>query len=110
MAAQAEEQQSGGSFILEHIIDHHELHLGPLHIPLPHIEFFGIDMSITGHLVMMWVASLLLILHPDLFLQNDADSFPRALPMRLKPSPYLSATISPCPILESGTRLNTCRF
>ena len=62
MAAQAEEQQSGGSFILEHIIDHHELHLGPLHIPLPHIEFFGIDMSITGHLVMMWVASLLLIL------------------------------------------------
>ena len=40
MAAQAEEQQSGGSFILEHIIDHHELHLGPLHIPLPHIESF----------------------------------------------------------------------
>ena len=61
MAAQAEEQSSG-SFILEHITDHHELHLGPLHIPLPHIELFGVDMSITGHLVMMWVASLLLIL------------------------------------------------
>ncbi len=60
MAAQAEEQ-TGGSFILEHIIDHRELHLGPLHIPLPQFELFGIDMSVTGHLVMMWVASLLLI-------------------------------------------------
>ena len=60
MAAQAEEQ-SGGSFILDHIVDHRELHLGPLHIPLPQFELFGIDMSITGHLVMMWIASLLLI-------------------------------------------------
>ena len=60
MAAQAEEQ-SGGSFILDHIVDHRELHLGPLHIPLPQFELFGIDMSITRHLVMMWIASLLLI-------------------------------------------------
>jgi len=62
MAAQAEGQSGGGDFILEHIVDHHELHFGPLHIPLPHFEFYGIDMSITGHLAMMWVASLFLII------------------------------------------------
>lgn len=61
--AGTEETSGGGSdFILDHILDHHELHLGPLHIPLPHFEVFGIDMSITVHLVMMWVAGLFLIL------------------------------------------------
>ena len=63
MASGAEGQgaEGGSGFIIDHILDHHELHLGPFHIPLPHIELFGIDLSITQHLVMMWVASLLLI-------------------------------------------------
>ena len=66
MASGAEGQQgAGGSsdFILDHIIDHPELHLGPLHIHLPKgFEVFGIYMPITQHLVMMWVAALFLIL------------------------------------------------
>ncbi|MBT3602783.1 MAG: F0F1 ATP synthase subunit A [Candidatus Latescibacteria bacterium] len=63
MAAAAEGNNEGGGVdILSHILDSHELHLGPLHIPLPHLELFGIDMSITVHLVMMWIASLFLLL------------------------------------------------
>jgi F-type H+-transporting ATPase subunit a len=62
MAGQPEEHSEGaGNFILEHIVDHHELHFGSFHIPLPHLELYGIDMSITGHLAMMWVASILLV-------------------------------------------------
>ena len=60
MAEQATESGEGLD-VLGHVVDHHELHFGPLHIPLPHLELFGIDMSITAHLVMMWIASLLLI-------------------------------------------------
>lgn len=63
MASGAEGQsESGNNFILDHIVDHHEIHLGPLHIPLPHLEVFGIDLSITAHLVMMWIAALFLII------------------------------------------------
>jgi F-type H+-transporting ATPase subunit a len=60
MAGQAE-GNGESNFILDHIVDHHELHLGSLHIPLPHIHLFGVDMSITGHLVMMWIATLFII-------------------------------------------------
>lgn len=63
MAAGKEEAGEGSTdFILDHIIDHHELHLGPFHFSLPHFEIFGIDMSITAHLVMMWVAAFFLII------------------------------------------------
>lgn len=62
MASADGNNEGGGVDILGHILDHHELHLGPLHIPLPHLELFGIDMSITVHLVMMWIASLFLLI------------------------------------------------
>jgi F-type H+-transporting ATPase subunit a len=62
MAVATEGHDEGGSVdILGHILDSNELHLGPLHIHLPHLEFWGIDMSITVHLVMMWIASLFLL-------------------------------------------------
>ena len=58
-----------GSTILHHITNSNSIDLGfndasghPVAIPLPHFEIFGIDMSITKHLVMMWVASAILIL------------------------------------------------
>ncbi len=59
--AEGHGEESGSLDILGHIINHHELHLGPFRIPLPHLELFGIDMSISVHLVMMWIAALFLI-------------------------------------------------
>ena len=55
--------------IIGHILDRKTLELpfvDPHHllageVPLPSIELFGIDMSITRHIVMMWVASFLLV-------------------------------------------------
>jgi F-type H+-transporting ATPase subunit a len=55
--------------IVGHLLDHDYLdvplwnatHFFDGRIPLPHLEIFGIDLSITRHVVMMWVASALLI-------------------------------------------------
>lgn len=65
MAANADGQVD----VIGHILDHHSLevpfinaqHIFDGHIELPHIELFGLDMSITRHVVMMWIASILLI-------------------------------------------------
>ncbi len=65
MAADADGQVD----VVGHILDHHSLevpfinaqHVFDGHIELPQFEVFGIDMSITRHVVMMWVASALLI-------------------------------------------------
>jgi F-type H+-transporting ATPase subunit a len=56
------EEHSIGETILHHVQDAHEFDLWPLgHLPLPEIHLFGIDFSITKHLVMMWIASVLLV-------------------------------------------------
>ena len=49
--------------ILHHVQDTHVFDIWPpaVRIPLPEFELFGIDFSITKHLIMMWVASGLLI-------------------------------------------------
>ncbi|HKY33714.1 MAG TPA: F0F1 ATP synthase subunit A [Candidatus Polarisedimenticolia bacterium] len=65
-AAEAAEHGAGhgddiGSTILHHITDSRTLELGPWEIPLPEIHVGGLDLSITKHVVMMWVASLILI-------------------------------------------------
>ncbi|HCL28732.1 MAG TPA: ATP synthase F0 subunit A [Candidatus Latescibacteria bacterium] len=65
MAANADESVD----VIGHILDHHSLevpfvnahHVFDGHIELPHLELFGIDISITRHVVMMWIASALLI-------------------------------------------------
>lgn len=46
------------SWIMHHILDSNEL-FGI--IPLPEIHLFGMDLSITNHLVMMWLALILLV-------------------------------------------------
>ena len=46
---------------MEHLLDSAELHLPGYHLHLPQFEVFGIDMSITRHVVMMWLAALILI-------------------------------------------------
>ncbi|MBU1100634.1 MAG: F0F1 ATP synthase subunit A [Bacteroidetes bacterium] len=47
------------SWIVHHILDSHEL-FGI--IPLPEIHLFGLDMSITQHVVMMWLALIILVI------------------------------------------------
>lgn len=56
-ATSAHDSQDTG-WILHHILDSHEL-FGV--IPLPEIHLFGIDLSITQHIVMMWLALTLLV-------------------------------------------------
>lgn len=57
----------GGGGVAE-LLEHHILNSNAIEVPffgevhLPHIELFGIDISITKHVVMMWLASLILIL------------------------------------------------
>ncbi|MEW5805830.1 MAG: F0F1 ATP synthase subunit A [Acidobacteriota bacterium] len=57
----------GGSGVAE-ILEHHILNSNTIEVPfigevhLPHIELFGIDISITKHVVMMWISSLVLII------------------------------------------------
>jgi F-type H+-transporting ATPase subunit a len=49
-------------YIMEHLLDGPDLHLPFVHVHLPHLELFGYDISITRHVVMMWVVAVLLIL------------------------------------------------
>ncbi|MDZ7266949.1 MAG: F0F1 ATP synthase subunit A [candidate division KSB1 bacterium] len=56
-------QESIGSFILHHISDDRKLDFHPFgEVHLPHFELFGIDFSITKHVVMMMVAAALLLI------------------------------------------------
>jgi len=51
-----------GSTIMHHITDSNSLDLFGHEIPLPRIHIGGLDLSITKHVVMMWIASIILIL------------------------------------------------
>jgi len=66
-AASAAEHAAGhpddlGSTIMHHITDGHSLEFFGWEIPLPQIHIGGLDLSITKHVVMMWVAAVILIL------------------------------------------------
>ncbi|HET6372648.1 MAG TPA: F0F1 ATP synthase subunit A [Candidatus Polarisedimenticolia bacterium] len=65
-AAGAEHAAGGqpdiGGTIMHHITDGNTLDLGFTQIQLPSIHLFGIDFSITKHVVFMWVAAALLII------------------------------------------------
>lgn len=55
--------ESDSGWILHHILDSDKLDFEPFGtIQLPHINLFGYDISITKHVVFMWLAFLLLIL------------------------------------------------
>lgn len=70
------EKHSVGDAILHHVQDTDVFDLWPLgHIPLPKVHLFGIDFSITKHLVMMWIASALLVVVFSLAYRK-----PRAVP------------------------------
>jgi F-type H+-transporting ATPase subunit a len=64
---EAHGQANLGDFIIHHIKDSHEWNLFGFHLHLPTfppIHLFGleIDLSITQHVVMMWIVSIFLIL------------------------------------------------
>lgn len=83
---QAADAANGQVDIIGHVVDSPHLELpfvDPHHllagkVPLPSLELFGIDFSITRHIVIMWVASLLLIA-----LMLRAFRKPRAVPSGL---------------------------
>jgi len=51
-----------GHMILEHILDSNTLEFPPFgEVHLPHFHLFGLDLSITRHVVMMWAASLIIV-------------------------------------------------
>ncbi|MDE3056674.1 MAG: F0F1 ATP synthase subunit A [Bacteroidota bacterium] len=57
-----EENQSGlFMHLLQHVRDSHELEtpFGTVH--LPHLQLFGIDMSVTKHVVFLWLSAFVLI-------------------------------------------------
>ncbi len=48
--------------LLHHIYDSHELEFPGGHIELPHLELFGINMSLTKHVVFLWLAAAILVI------------------------------------------------
>jgi F-type H+-transporting ATPase subunit a len=53
----------GGDWILHHVTDSNYLDFEPFgKIYLPHLEIFGLDISITRHVVFMWIVAVILIL------------------------------------------------
>ena len=65
-AAHAASHGEGGG--ITEMLEHHIMNSNTIEIPfigevhLPQIHVFGLDLSITKHVVMMWIASLLLLL------------------------------------------------
>lgn len=54
---------SGGDWILHHVMDGNYLDFEPLgKIYLPHLELFGLDISITRHVIFLWIVAVLLVL------------------------------------------------
>ena len=62
-AAHGGGEHSVGDAILHHVQNTQVIDLWPLgHINLPSIHLFGLDFSITKHLLMMWVGCILLVI------------------------------------------------
>ncbi|OGU79931.1 MAG: ATP synthase F0 subunit A [Ignavibacteria bacterium RBG_16_35_7] len=54
---------SGGDWILHHVMDGNYLDFEPFgKIYLPHLQLLGLDISITRHVVFLWIVAALLIL------------------------------------------------
>lgn len=54
---------SGSDWILHHVMDGNYLDFSPFFkLYLPHFELFGLDLSITRHVIFMWLGSLLLFI------------------------------------------------
>jgi F-type H+-transporting ATPase subunit a len=80
-AGHAEEGFDPGASILHHILDAHELEIPftSKTIPLPEIHVAGLDLSITKHVVMMWIVSAFLIVLFRLAARRANDPVPGGL-------------------------------
>jgi F-type H+-transporting ATPase subunit a len=47
--------------LLHHIYDSREIEFPGGHLELPHFELFGMDLSLTKHVVFLWIAAVILI-------------------------------------------------
>ncbi|GAB6281354.1 MAG: hypothetical protein STSR0008_00930 [Ignavibacterium sp.] len=55
-------EHSGSGWIIEHISDANYLDFSPFgKIYLPHLQLFGLDISITRHVFFMWVVAIILL-------------------------------------------------
>lgn len=85
VAREATEHAAGaydaGASIMHHILDSHaiEVPFTGREIPLPHLELFGYDISITRNVVMMWIASAGLLLLFGLAARRAREPVPRGL-------------------------------
>lgn len=70
-----------GGHILHHILDSNELEVlvPALKIPLPHLSLFGVDISITKHVVFMWLVSAFLLTVFTLAARRANEPVPRGL-------------------------------
>ncbi|MGA9408449.1 MAG: F0F1 ATP synthase subunit A [Bacteroidota bacterium] len=57
-----EEGENLFAHLLKHVQDAHELETPFGRLTLPHLSLFGLDMSITKHVVFLWVAAIILII------------------------------------------------
>ncbi len=60
-AAHAAEEGMSNDVILHHLLDSKTFEFLFMEFPLPQIHIFGIDLSITKHVIMMWAAAILLL-------------------------------------------------
>jgi F-type H+-transporting ATPase subunit a len=70
-----------GDHILHHILDSNELEIFVpwIKIPLPRLSLYGVDLSITKHVVFMWLVSLFLCLVFFLASRRAREPVPRGL-------------------------------
>lgn len=55
------QSNSGSDWILHHVMDGNYLDFSPMgKLYLPHLQLFGLDISITRHVVFMWLGAILL--------------------------------------------------
>ncbi|MHC1737784.1 MAG: F0F1 ATP synthase subunit A [Ignavibacteriaceae bacterium] len=55
--------ESGSDWIMHHILDGNYLDFSPFgKIYLPHIEIFGLDISITRHVIFLWLVAILTVI------------------------------------------------
>ena len=80
-AAHGEGAFNAGESIIHHVLDANsiEIPFTQLAIPLPQFEVFGVDLSITKHVVMMWLVSGILILLFSLAARRSREPVPRGL-------------------------------
>ncbi|MCP5062606.1 MAG: F0F1 ATP synthase subunit A, partial [Ignavibacteriae bacterium] len=75
-AAPAEAKGDGAGWIMHHILDSRVLDFEPFFsIHLPELHLFGLDISITKHVVFMWIAFALMIIIFNLVAKSYKKSF-----------------------------------